>query len=307
MTTLVSYRRDAALRGGRYAQVTAKSSGNSTTTIRVDALVSSISMDDAFTQAWVYLPAASAADKVRRVSLYTPASTGTLTVDRAFSGSTVPDSKAVEIHGLCLPFSDDITAFSWTSAINEALKKIWISTEFTITPTASAIRHSLASQAWLLGRDQILKVGWLLSGETRANQDPYETRRVKGDVEQDGATLYLHHPRRTFASNETIYVQALKRAYDHCKASAGAYGDQSGLALETDEAPVPVELVRWAALVEVAENRQNDVGQEGRSHVATRQQTWADRWRVARDTYQGSLPRRTFHNRQSFYVNTRLG
>lgn len=305
MTTLTSYRRDAAALGGRYTLVTARSSGNTTTTIRVDALVSDISQNDLFADRWVYMTAASATDKVRVVSSYTPSGTGTLTVDRGYSGSTVPDSKVLELHGLCLPFSDDITEFSWTTAINEALKRIWVPVEFTITPTASAIRHTLASQTWIMGRDQVLQVGWLTSSETRANQDPFLERRVKGDVEQDGATLYLRHPSRTFASNETIYVKALKRAYDHCKASGGSYGDQSGLSADSDEAMAPLEVVRWGALVEVAENVRSDLAEGGADHIAKRQNTWAGRWITAQQHYLGSLPPRTFRNRQAFYANFR--
>ena len=307
MTTLTTFRRQAAPLAGRYFQATAPASGHSTTTIvfgATGALGSSMTVNDLFTDYWVYLPAASANDRVRVVSTYTP-STGTLTVDRAYSASTVPNSKVVELHGLLQPFADDLSTFTWTTAINEALKHIWLPVEFTITPTAQAVRHSLATQTWITSAQQILDVGWLMSGETRANVDPYRNRAVFGEVEVDGATLYLQHEPRTFATNETIYVRAAKRAYDHCKASGGSYGDQSGLAAEADESPVPAEPVALGALVEALLALRNDLPNAAREELNPKQGEWAARWTSVQRAYLNRLPASRFKRRMSFFSDRR--
>lgn len=290
-------------------QFTADASGGTTTTIPAAALRTISTASELYQDWWIYMPAASAADKLRTVSSYAPATSttvGTLTTDgRVYSGASVPNSKVVELHGLFPPFSDDLTVYSWSDAINDALKRIWIPVEFTISPTADAIRHSLASITWVLSEHQILDVGYLGSGETRANVDPYERRPVWGDVERDGATLYLHHPGRAFQTTDTIYVRAAKRVYDHCKASGGAYGDQSGLALEADEAPVSDDIVKWGACVEVARNLRNDLTDAAADHLLSHQAEWARKWTTARRVYQARLVKRFHPKRLVFFVDQR--
>ena len=305
MTTLVTFRRATAPLAGRYVQCTGDSSGNSTTTIVVAGLKTVSTATELYTDYYVYLPAASAADKIRQVSSFAPTS-GTLTIDRAYSSSSVPNSKAVELHGILQPFSDDLTAYSWSDAINDSLKRLWLPTEFTLTPTVDAIRHSLSSISWVTSENQILDVGYLGTNETRAKVDPYENRRVRGELERDGVTLYLKHRYRTFASTDTIYVRAAKRAYDHCKPTAGAYGDQSGLALETDEAPVPVDVVKWGALVEAARNLRNDLNDAAADHVLSHQAEWSRLFTNAMRIYQQRLPQQRFKRQRLFWVDRKF-
>lgn len=255
------------------------------------------------------MPAAAAGDKLRTVSSYAPATSttvGTLTTDgRVYSSAGVPNSKVTELHGLLPPFSDDLTQFSWSDAINEALKRIYLVVEFTITPTANAIRHTLASQTWVTSDDQILDVGYLLTGEVRAATDPYRYRPIYGEIEQDGGTLYLLHDPLTFASNQTIYLRGAKRAYDHCKPTAGAYGDQSGLSLETDEAPVPLEVICWGACVEAARNLRNELTDAAKDHIQAHQAEWARLYTDARRKSIPRLPPVRFHRKAQFYSNVR--
>ena len=310
MADLVTIRRAAAKAAGRYTQFTADSAGGTNTTIPSVALRSLSAVTELYNDYWIYLPAASAADKIRLVSSYAPTTSttvGTLTTDgRVYSAASVPNSKVVELHGLFPPISDDLTVYSWTDAINDALKRLWTTSEFTITPTANATRHTLASQTWILSESQIRQVGYLVTGEARAEVDPYRNRPVYGSVEQDGATLYLHHPDRTFASNETIYVRAAKRVYDHCRASGGAYGDQSGLSAESNEAPVPVDTVMWGAMIAASENLRNELSDAAVDHLLRRQDTWRRKWTTARATYNNRLPAVTFRPRRYFFVDRRM-
>jgi hypothetical protein len=303
--SLTTLRRAGARAGGRFYMATAPASGNSASSIvftATGALGSTLSQNALVDGYYLYLPAAAANDKVRVVASYT-ASSGTVVPDRAWSGATVPDEKVVELHGLCWPYSDDLTTYSWTDAINDCLKRIWLTVEFTITPTAGAIRHSLASQTWLRSFDQVLDVGILQTSETRANVDPYRHHHLDAEGERDGATLYLNHSPRTFATNERIYVRAAKRAYDHCRASGGSFGSQSGLVLETDEAPVCTDAVTWGSLVEIARNTRNELSDAAGDHIKSMQDTWAHKWNTEQQKALEDLPPRRFRRRLSFYAN----
>lgn len=252
MATLTTIRQLAAAIAGRYYSGTAKSSGSTTTTFIIENLISSISQDDLHSDKWVYAPAASAADAVRVSTTYTP-STGTITVDAAVSGSTVYNSKAIELHGFLDPTTGTKgEGFGWTTAINEALKRIMIETEFTITPTANAIRHDLSTTVatWLTEPEWVRDVGVMTSSEVRAEVDPYKHRHVRGRPERISGVVYYNHG-RSFGSNETIYVKALRPAYTLCAATGAAYGTQAtGLSAETDIEPVEASLVAWGAIQE---------------------------------------------------------
>ncbi len=302
MPTLTLYRRSGAKAAGRYVQGTVKSSGSTTTSFVVDALKTLGTATDQYDDWWVYLPAASATDKVRIVSSYTAAS-GLVNIDRDLSGASVADSKVVELHGVLTPFCDDLTIYSWTDAVNDALKRLWLPVEFTITPTANAIRHTLASTTWITSENQVLDVGWLTTGETRAGSDPYKNRGIWGEVERDGGTLYLNTSPRTFSTSETIYVRAAKRAYDHCKPTAGAFGDQAGLALETDEAVPQTEAIMWGACVAAARNLRNELNDAAADHISAHQAEWARMWTKERRIYHGKLPQGHFKPRRSFWLN----
>jgi hypothetical protein len=101
---------------------------------------------------------------------------------------------------------------------------------------------------WLIDTGDVLQVGLLANGEDRNLQDPF-TRRVRGQVERDGGHFYLNTDPQTFNAGDLIYLRCLKRAFDHCRAAGGVFGDQQGLLLETDESPAERGWVAAAALV----------------------------------------------------------
>ncbi len=283
IATLTTIRQTTAKALGRYHSGTFKSSGNSTTTGIDESLISSLSINDQFTDGWLVLPAKSLTDREARiVSSFTPSS-GTLTIDRAWSTSTVPNSTAYEWHALIEPITQ------MTSIINDALKRIMVVTEITLTPTADATRHEITTaNTWLVNPTWVRQVGYLATGETRATINPYEHRGIRGWPDTDGANVYINHPKRPGpASGETWYIRCLKPAYDHCKATAGSFGGQAGLSLETDEAPVEAEFVAWVAICVAIEQNMLDWGLAGDAQLETKRQhavlmaTWWNRqWEV---------------------------
>jgi hypothetical protein len=133
--------------------------------------------------------------------------------------------------------------------INEGLRHCWVVVEVACVPTILTTRHDLSVVApWLIDSGDVLQVGLLANGENRNLQDPFK-RRVRGQVERDGGSFYLNTDPQTFNDGDLIYLRCLKRAYDHCRAAGGSFGDQQGLALETDEAPVERGWAAAAALV----------------------------------------------------------
>ncbi len=133
--------------------------------------------------------------------------------------------------------------------INEGLRHCWVVVEVACVPTSLTTRHDLNAVApWLIDTGDVLQVGLLANGEDRNLQDPFE-RRVRGTVERDGGHFYLNTYPQTFNEGDLIYLRCLKRAFDHCRASGGVFGDQQGLSLETDEAPIERGWVAAAALV----------------------------------------------------------
>lgn len=275
MATLTEIRALAAKEAGRFVTGTSTTGGTTTTQITT-ALISSLSQNDLYADWWLYLPTASAGDKVRVVTSYTP-STGTLTLDRAYSGATVPNSKLWELHGMVRPFADDLTeTMDWTQLINDGLKRCFVEVEFTHTPVANQTRHDLTTlNTWLTNPMWIREVGSLVSGEARLEVDPYRARRVRGRAQKMSNIVYIEHPGTTFQSNQTIYVKAIKPAYYHCAASGGAYGSQAtGLALESDIAEPRLEWVAYAALVEFA--RRGLGPADAQDDIRRKEQRWAD-------------------------------
>jgi hypothetical protein len=121
--------------------------------------------------------------------------------------------------------------------INDGLKNCWVVVEVPCLPTAGATRHDLGVVApWLQDANNVLEVGVLSSGQDRNAVDPFDAR-VYGEVEHDGGTFYLNTQHRSFSDGDILYLRCLKRAFDHCRAAGGVWGEQSGLSLDTDEAP----------------------------------------------------------------------
>jgi len=136
-----------------------------------------------------------------------------------------------------------------TRLLNEGLRHCWLVVEVACIPTIETTRHDLSVAApWLIDAGDVLQVGLLANGEDRNLQDPFE-RRIYGRVERDGGTFYLQTGSMTFSTGDLIFLRCLKRGYDHCRGAGGNFGDQQGLLLETDEAPIERGWAAAAALV----------------------------------------------------------
>jgi hypothetical protein len=187
--------------------------------------------------------------------------------------------------------------------INQALKRIFVIVEFTVTPTDNQTRHSLASAAsWLVIPDWVYQVGVMSATQDRNQLDPYETSRVRGYPDELGGVVYLNHPNRSFSSTaDLLYVKAIRPAYTFCRASGGTYGDQSGLTLETDEC-VPV--TEWVAAVAALEAWYRDPITMERNHDQLRAQG------LARSAQRASAYQRAYYRtqrlRRTFTPLTRL-
>lgn len=252
MASLTTHRRTLAPLVGEYEQGTADAGASTTSRLvcttgllsgaRVKSTQFSASQ---FEGKWLYLPGAAADDRSRLVTNYDPTN-GYLDPDQDWAAD--PDGLAdrtFEITGL---FSGpDLNAL-----VNEGLKRCFVEVEVTLAVLSTqTTRHDLTAAApWLTVPDWVYQVGELAAGESRTQTDPF--RRVRrGRVVHEGATVYLEG--WGFPTTSTVYVRAIKPAYAHCRPAAGTFGAQSGLALETDEAPVDPAWVAWAAVLAAAD------------------------------------------------------
>jgi hypothetical protein len=266
VSTLASVRQWVGSELGSYFSGTANASGHSTSTLVDTQLVSSIDVDDRWVDYWLILPAAAAADNrvSRVVKTFTP-STGTLTVDRVWSASTIPDLAAFELHGHIEPITELGTC------INDALQRIMLLVEVTVTPSADAIRHDLTTaNTWLTNPRWVRQAGYLVTGETRANNDPFWNRRVPGYCTKESGIVYLNTPTRTFASNETLYLRILKPAYAHCRTATGSgtYGEKTdGLTAEANESELDERIIGWGAINQAVRRELLAVDQESNERL----------------------------------------
>jgi hypothetical protein len=120
--------------------------------------------------------------------------------------------------------------------------------EIACVPTPGAVRHNLSVVApWIQDANHIRQAG-VLRAETDRNQDDPFDNLVYGTVERDGGDFYFNTGVRSFNAGDVLYLRCYKRAYDHCRPSGGSYGDQVGLSLETDEAPIERDWLASSAL-----------------------------------------------------------
>ncbi|HYW86270.1 MAG TPA: hypothetical protein VFB50_00760 [Chloroflexota bacterium] len=185
--------------------------------------------------------------------------------------------------------------------INDGLKNCWLIVEVVATPTPLINRHDLGTVCpWLQDPNDILQLGVLHPPDDRNMVDPFENV-VHGMVERDGGTMYLNTGTTTFVDGDTLYLRCLKRAYDHCRASGGTYGDQSGLVLETDESPVDRVWAASAALA-IAWRRFAHVLEVGANQRLIRDQAAAAAWFTdeCRKHFTAPLPQRTLRRRRYF-------
>lgn len=185
--------------------------------------------------------------------------------------------------------------------INDGLKNCWLIVEVAGVPTELATRHDMSPLApWLQDATDVLQVGYLAADEDRNECDPFE-RIVRGQVERDGGTFYFNTWTRSFQAGDLLYFRCLKRAYDHCTPSGGTFGQQSGLALETDEAPVEPDWLVSSALV-LAWRRFGHLLEPMANQRLIRDQVTAAAWFTdnCRKHFTEPLPARTLKRKRVF-------
>jgi hypothetical protein len=299
MPSLAEYRRNLAVESGPYVgpeSYDVRATSGSSTSVLVCSnypIMSSIGQSDLYRERPLYRPGAVyEQDHHRYVLSYDPP-TGTITPDLPWTmapistvGATTYEQLEAHTYG---DFEDLLLTYEnmegtgingigerfeilgpWDAPtmhqlINDGLKQCWLVVDVEFVPTPDVSRHDLSLIApWLQDPNHVRQAGVLTVGDDRNLSDPF-ARTVYGVVERDGGTLYLNTDGRTFNTDDVLYLRCYKRAYDHCRASGGTFGEQSGLSLETDEAPIEREwavssalLVGWRRfghLLEVAANQ----------------------------------------------------
>jgi len=185
--------------------------------------------------------------------------------------------------------------------INDGLKQCWLIVEVVCLPTPMKSRHDLSVVCpWLQDPSDVLQVGWLMDYDDRDLIDPFENV-VRGMVERDGGTFYLNTGTTTFVDGSVLYLRVLKRAYDHCRASGGIFGEQSGLFLETDESPIERDWAASAALV-IGWRRFAHILEPMANQRLIRDQQAAAAWFTdrTREHFTAPLPGRTLRRRRHF-------
>jgi len=194
-------------------------------------------------------PAPAADDRDRLIASYTPAD-GFLTPDDAWAAA--PDGEVFEITSL---FSGaDLNAL-----VNEALKRLWVVVEVTLSsPISSNVRlHDLTTDCPFLTNPRwIYQVGHLESTEDRvgtttlAYTNPFD-RPQTGRAYSRLGRVVLEGP--SWTTTQTPYVLLVAPADALCTPTGGDFGDQTGLALEDDEAPVDERWLAWRVILEAAD------------------------------------------------------
>ncbi len=205
---------------------------------------SSMDTDDEYDGQILWRPNGSLADAVRYVKSATRA-TGIITPDTQWTLSPAGEPYHL-LSGL--PPTDG-TSTDMLHCINEGLKRCYWPVEVLGTPTPAETRHCIQLIApWLQTELMVLRVGVLHAGEDRNKVDPY-MRVIRGRCVRDGNTLFVDHYPLTFLSTDVLYIECLKRGYDHCCTTGGVLGAQSGLAANSDECAIPTDWATAAALI----------------------------------------------------------
>lgn len=283
MPTLADYRHNLALESGPYvgpeAYTVKATSGSTTTKLVCDVypIQSGLAQQDLLMDRPLYRPnAVLNTDRNRVIMVYDPP-TGTITPDLAWTISPLSPLSATSYQDLEAHTYRELEAYTyeclegtgvecgglgemfeilgpWDAPtmlrlINDGLKQCWLVVEVACVPTPGATRHDLRLVApWIQDANHVRQAGLLAAGDDRNLVDPFE-RTIYGKVEHDGGTFYFNTDSRSFNDGDTIYLRCYKRAYDHCRMAGGVYGEQSGLAMETDEAPVERDWAVASALL----------------------------------------------------------
>lgn len=270
MTTLQEIRQFLAREVGPFQPGTA--TGASTAGLLVSTsypIKSNIPQSSKFKDHLIFRPSASADDQVRVVSSYDPA-TGQLTPDLPWA-SAPGNGEAFELLGTIDPLE-------LHDAINDALKEILVTTEFTLSPVKDDNRTfapTVREPAW------VRQVGYLDVNEDRNRVDPYRGgRTIRGDAMRLNGQVVLYHEGHTFdPARTTLYVKAMARAYERCAPAAGSFGDQAGLVLDTDTVEVDRTWVAATALVELW-RRHSQILEAGANQRLIRNRVEAVAWKT---------------------------
>src|SRR5262245_47936558 len=282
MPSLAEYRRSLAVESepfiGPESYVVRATAGSTVTKLVCDAypIQSDINQQDLLTDRPLFRPNAMLSfDRHRYVQAYDPP-TGAITPDLPWSvapisataGTTYGDLEAQtygDFEFLLLTYEnlegtgiDGIgerfeilglwDAPTMHQLVNDGLKQCWLVVDVACTASPGTTRHDLRLVTpWLQDPNHIRQAGLLAAGENPSERDPF-SNIVYGAVERDGGTFVFNTGSRTFNVGDVIYLRCYKRAFDHCRAAGGDYGDRAGLSNETDEAPVERDWLASAAL-----------------------------------------------------------
>jgi len=278
--TLAEYRRVVAVESGPYIgpesyDVRATSGSDLTKLICSNyPIKSGIAQNDLLTERPLYRPdAVQEHDKYRYVMTYDPP-TGTITPDLVWAMAPIAppggssydylephtyadlefmlyeDLESLGLHGFGERFEvlGPFDVPTLHQLVNDGLKQCWLVVDIACAAQPGVTRHDLGLIApWLQDANHVRQAGLLPAGNSPYAADPYAAI-VYGTVERDGGTFLFNTGTRTFNAGDTIYLRCYKRAYDHCRMAGGVYGDQSGLVLETDEAPIERDWLASSAL-----------------------------------------------------------
>jgi hypothetical protein len=283
MPSLAEYRRNLAVESGPYIgpeSYDVRATSGTTVSQLVCSnypIESGIAQNDLLLDRPLYRPtAALEQDRNRYVMTYDPP-TGTITPDLVWALApltTIGATQYGELEGFTyFDFEDLLLTYEnmegtgisgigerfeilgpWDAPtmhklINDGLKQCWLVVDVPCTPVADTTRFELGVVTpWLQDPNHVRQVGVLAAGEDPSKVDPF-SRIVYGSVERDGGTFIFNSGSRTFNANDVLYLRCYKRAFDHCRAAGGTFGDQSGLFIETDEAPIERDWLVSSALV----------------------------------------------------------
>ena len=279
--TLAQYRRTLAVESGPYvgpeSYIVRAEGGSDETKIVCHnyPIMSGLPQQDLLLDRPLYRPnAILEEDRNRYVMTYDPPS-GTITPDFIWANPMVPPNSGTTYQYLEAHTYGDLESYTYEmlegitltgpgetfevlgpfdaptmhKLINDGLKQCWLVVDVVCTAVEGVSRHDLGQVApWLQDPNHVRQAGVLSAGIDPWAQDPFDAI-VYGQVERDGGTLIFNTNGRTFNSGDQIWLRCYKRAFDHCRQAGGNYGDQSGLVLETDEAPIERDWLASSALV----------------------------------------------------------
>jgi hypothetical protein len=334
MPSLADYRSTFSVEAGPYVGPDSYNvramSGSSTTQLFCHAypIQSGIPQQDQLIDRPLYRPnAVEPTDRDRYIKTYTPA-TGLIEPDLEWTnppladpglGTRYVDLEAYTYAGLEMFTYEELENTGLTGfgerfevlgpfdaptthrLINDGLKQCWLIVEVACIPTPMKSRHNLSVVCpWLQDPSDVLQVGYLKNYDDRDLTDPFENV-VRGMVERDGGDFYLNTGTTSFLDDDVLWLRVLKRAYEHCRASGGSFGEPAGLSLETDEAPCERDWVASSALV-IAWRRFAHVLEPMANQRLVRDQAAAAAWFTdrCREHFTAPLPGRTLRRRRYF-------